>query len=142
MGAVAAPPAQGAGRIHAPRRERRDRFDADGALLADDYRSTQSGWYLQSVYQFAPRWRVGARYDSLDSGTPRYTLAPDGSAQLPSPDRVSLMLDWNPSEFSRLRAQYDWDDARDDGETRSRPAPAIHLRHRRARRAQVLGITS
>ena len=26
------------------------------------------------------------------------------------------MLDWNPSEFSRLRAQYDWDDARDDGE--------------------------
>ena len=25
------------------------------------------------------------------------------------------MLDWNPSEFSRLRAQYDWDDARDDG---------------------------
>jgi hypothetical protein len=22
------------------------------------------------------------------------------------------MLDWNPSEFSRLRAQFDWDDAR------------------------------
>ena len=50
------------------------------------------------------------------------------------------MLDWNPSEFSRLRAQYDWDDARDDDDTRSRAAPAIHLRHRRARRAQVLGI--
>ena len=26
------------------------------------------------------------------------------------------MLDWNPSEFSRLRAQYAWDEARDDGE--------------------------
>jgi hypothetical protein len=25
------------------------------------------------------------------------------------------MLDWNPSEFSRLRAQYAWDDARDAG---------------------------
>jgi hypothetical protein len=87
-----------------------------GVLLADDYRSTQSGWYLQSVYQFAPRWRVGARYDSLDSGTPRYTLAPDGLLSM-SPDRLSLMLDWNPSEFSRLRAQYDWDNARDDGET-------------------------
>ena len=84
-------------------------------LLADDYRSTQSGWYLQSVYQFAPRWRVGARYDSLDSGTPRYTLAPDGLLSA-NPDRLSLMLDWNPSEFSRLRAQYDWDNARDDGE--------------------------
>ena len=31
------------------------------------------------------------------------------------PDRVSLMLDWIPSEFTRLRAQYAWDDARADG---------------------------
>jgi len=98
------------------REESGDIADGAGVLLADDYRSTQSGWYLQSVYQFAPRWRVGARYDSLDSGTPRYTLAPDGLLSM-SPDRLSLMLDWNPSEFSRLRAQYDWDDARDDGET-------------------------
>jgi hypothetical protein len=90
--------------------------DATGVLLADDYLNTQSGWYLQSVFQFTPRWRVGARYDSLDSGTPHYTLAPDGLLSA-SPDRVSLMLDWNPSEFSRLRAQYDWDDARDDGDT-------------------------
>ena len=98
------------------REESGDIADGTGVLLADDYRGTQSGWYLQSVYQFAPRWRVGARYDSLDSGTPRYTLAPDGLLSA-SPDRLSLMLDWNPSEFSRLRAQYDWDDARDDGET-------------------------
>ena len=90
--------------------------DATGLLLADDYLNRQSGWYLQSVYQFTPRWRVGARYDSLDSGTPHYTLAPDGLLSA-SPDRVSLMLDWNPSEISRLRAQYDWDDARDDGDT-------------------------
>jgi hypothetical protein len=97
------------------RREDGAIFDAAGAMLADDYRTTQSGWYLQSAYQFAPRWRVGARYDSLDSAAPGYTGAPpdllDGS-----PDRVSLMLDWNPSEFSRLRAQYDWDNAREDGE--------------------------
>jgi len=88
---------------------------SNGNQLADDYRTTESGWYLQSVYQFAARWRVGARYDSLDAGTPRYTLAPDGLLDA-SPDRLSLMLDWNPSEFSRLRAQYDWDNARDDGE--------------------------
>jgi hypothetical protein len=97
------------------RREESGEIAGGGLLLADDYRSAQSGWYLQSVYQFAPRWRVGARYDSLDSGTPRYTLAPDGLLS-PDPDRLSLMLDWNPSEFSRLRAQYDWDNARDDGE--------------------------
>ena len=98
------------------RREESGEIADAGVLLADDYRSTQSGWYLQSVYQFAPRWRVGARYDSLDSGTPHYTLAPDGLLSM-SPNRLSLMLDWNPSEFSRLRAQYDLDDARDDNDT-------------------------
>jgi hypothetical protein len=98
------------------RRESGEIFDGDGVQLADDYRNTQSGWYLQSVYQFATRWRVGARYDSLDSGIPSYAFAPDDLLDA-SPERVSLMLDWNPSEFSRLRAQYDWNDARDDGET-------------------------
>ena len=97
------------------RRESGEIADADGLMIADDYRNTQSGWYLQSVYQFAPRWRAGLRYDSLDAGTPRYAFAPDDLLDA-SPDRVSLMLDWNPSEFSRLRAQYDRDNARDDGE--------------------------
>jgi len=97
------------------RRESGAIADSLGTVFADDYRNTSSGWYLQSVYQFAPRWRVGARYDSLDSSAPTYTFAPPGLLDA-SPDRLSLMLDWNPSEFSRLRAQYDWDDARDDGE--------------------------
>ena len=96
-------------------------FDVEGLALSDAYRSEQSGWYLQSVYQFRPRWRVGLRYDALDSGSPEIGLV--GSGALPpeafpalvpaDPDRVTLMLDWNPSEFSRLRAQYAWDDARD-----------------------------
>lgn len=98
-------------------------FDAEGLGLADAYRSEQSGWYLQSVFQFRPRWRAGLRYDSLDSGTPRIALVDDGvlpPAAFPSllsadPDRVSVMFDWSPSEFSRLRAQYAWDQARADG---------------------------
>ena len=83
------------------------------------YSSDQSGWYLQGVYQFLPRWRFGARYDSLDAGNTRIGLVQDGllaADDLPlllpgSPKRTSLMLDWSPSEFSRLRAQYAWDDA-------------------------------
>ena len=94
--------------------------------LAAPYRSRQSGWYLQGVYQFLPRWRVGARYDALDSGTPRIGLLDSGllpASSFPtlapaSPSRVSLMLDWNPSEFTRLRAQYAWDDARLDNRDR------------------------
>ncbi len=96
-------------------------YDIAGAGLSDRYRSEQDGWYVQGVYQFHPRWRAGARYDSLDSGTPEIGLvesgvltAADFGLLLPgSPSRTSVMLDWNPSEFSRLRAQFAWDDARD-----------------------------
>jgi hypothetical protein len=97
-------------------------FDASGAGLLGDYRSTQSGWYLQSVYQFRPRWRVGARFDSLDSGTPRIGLVSSGllgaesfpALMSATPSRTSVMLDFSPSEFSRLRAQYAWDESRAD----------------------------
>jgi hypothetical protein len=96
-------------------------FDFEGLGLTDTFRTEQSGWYLQSVYQFLPRWRAGIRYDALDAGTPTIGLLQSGA--LPgeafanlgnaNPDRTSVMLDWSPSEFSRLRAQYAWDDARD-----------------------------
>ena len=99
-------------------------FDEGGAGLSDAYSSEQSGWYLQSVYQFMPRWRVGVRYDTLDSGTSQIALVDSGllspeafpALRSADPERISIMLDWNPSEFSRLRAQYDWDDARDEGD--------------------------
>ena len=55
------------------------------------------------------------------------------------PTRTTVMLDWNPSEFSRWRLQYAWDDARDDGDDGPAVPAAIPVRHRRARRAQVLG---
>ncbi len=34
-------------------------FDITGQNLSGGYHSRQSGWYLQGVYQFMPRWRVG-----------------------------------------------------------------------------------
>lgn len=91
-----------------------------GSELDGRYRSEQSGWYVQGVYQFLPRWRFGARYDSLDSGTPKYALIRSGTLgwdDLPwlapaTPTRTTVMFDWNLSEFSRLRTQYAWDDAR------------------------------
>jgi hypothetical protein len=82
---------------------------------AGSFDSTQSGWYLQGVFQFMPNWRAGLRYDRLSSGTPAIGL---GAAAFPilaayAPARSSVMLDYSPSEFSRLRLQL----ARD----RSRP---------------------
>ena len=99
-------------------------FDVDGSALSDSYRSRQDGGYLQAVYQFHPRWRAGLRYDALDSGDPAIGLVDSGAVPVDAfpallagdPTRATAMLDWNPSEFSRWRLQYAWDDARDDGE--------------------------
>jgi hypothetical protein len=77
------------------------------------YGSQQSGWYLQAVYQFMPMWRVGYRYDRLDSGTTNIGLVSTGAltaADFPilaayNPTRQTVMADWSPSEFSRIRLQ-------------------------------------
>jgi hypothetical protein len=104
---------------------RKDSGTLDYALATPDaasgsYRSVQSGWYLQSVYQFMPTWRAGLRYDRLSSGTPDIGLISSGAlgyADLPileayNPSRASFMIDYSPSEFSRLRLQLARDKSR------------------------------
>jgi len=76
------------------------------------YDNDQQGWYLQTVYQPFPRWRVGLRYDLLSSDNPGMAYA--GTPLMPSgndPRRFSIMTDWSNSEFSRLRLQYTLDKA-------------------------------
>jgi hypothetical protein len=79
-----------------------------GSGSSDAYASRQSGWYAQAVYQFMPAWRLGARYDRLDSGRLDFGARNGALLDAPSfdPSRISLMLDWSPSEFSRWRLQY------------------------------------
>ena len=58
------------------------------------------------MYQFAPYWRVGVRRDQLDSGSVDYGLNNSNLARTSfSPFKNSLMFDYNPSEFSRIRLQ-------------------------------------
>ena len=78
-------------------------FDpADPATAVSDSRA-QTGWYLQGVYQFMPRWRAGLRTERLDSGR---VTDPDRSTQaVYRPRKDTLMLEFNPSEYSRLRLQ-------------------------------------
>jgi len=76
------------------------------------YDTDQRGWYLQTVYQPFPRWRIGFRYDLLTSDNPGPLYA--DTPLMPSasdPSRYSLMTDWSNSEFSRLRLQYTRDQA-------------------------------
>ena len=88
-------------------------YDLGGADSMGAYRATQSGWYLQGVYQFMPYWRVGLRTERLDPGTPDYGLnAASFAADGYKPRKNTLMLDFNPSEFSRVRLQLAQDRSR------------------------------
>jgi hypothetical protein len=97
------------------------RSTRDGALSteSDDisqsapYRAVQSGWYVQGIYQFMRGWRVGLRTERLDPGTPDYgTQALRFASEDWKPRKNSVMLDWSPSEFSRIRLQFAQDRAR------------------------------
>ena len=91
-----------------------------GGAQRGSYASAQSGWYVQGVYQFIPMWRVGYRYDRLNAGTTSLGLVDSGAltaADFPilaaySPTRQTVMADWSPSEFSRVRLQYAQDKSR------------------------------
>ncbi len=93
-------------------------FDTTGTAQTGGFTSVQSGWYLQSVYQFVPMWRVGYRYDRLNSGTTNLS-APLTAADFPilaayNPTKHTVMADWSPSEFSRVRLQFAQDKSRSD----------------------------
>ncbi|MEY2632667.1 MAG: hypothetical protein RIR00_1321 [Pseudomonadota bacterium] len=89
------------------------------ALASDeDFRSRQSGWYAQGVWQFTRGWRVGYRHDRLDSGRIDNATVAAGTLPLLSAHAArgdALMLDWSPSEFSRVRLQFGRNDARGPG---------------------------
>jgi hypothetical protein len=89
-------------------------YDTSNTALADSYSALQSGWYLQAVYQFMPNWRLGLRTERLNTGAPDYG-ANTGliSASSYQPSKNTLMLDYNPSEFSRLRLQLAQDKSRE-----------------------------
>src|SRR5438270_2709610 len=60
-------------------------FDSPGAALANGLSSRQSGWYAQGIYQWMPMWRVGYRYDQLDSGTANIDTSASGPTAAASP---------------------------------------------------------
>lgn len=90
-------------------------YDTAATGVTDTFSVTQSGWYLQSVYQFMSTWRSGLRYDRLDSGSASVGAA--NAANIVSnygytPTRLSWMADYSPSEFSRIRLQLAHDKSR------------------------------
>ncbi len=92
------------------------RRDETGMFVSLPYDGTQNGWYLQAAWQFRQGWRIGARVDEVSSNNGALfggTILEDPSW---TPRRGSLMLDWSPSEFSRLRLQYTDDRVLEDSD--------------------------
>ncbi len=95
-------------------------YDPDGSGDTSAYDGDQFGWYVQGVYQFMPRWRVGLRYDRLSADNSVSNPVADTSLALladdsSTPQRYSAMVDFSNSEFSRFRVQYNRDESRPDG---------------------------
>ncbi|MEW6314413.1 MAG: hypothetical protein AB1513_10325 [Pseudomonadota bacterium] len=88
-------------------------YDTVAANTPGAYSAKRDGWYMQGVYQFVRGWRAGLRHDRLNGGGVDYGV---NNANLLrsgyNPTRTSIMLDYNPSEFSRIRLQLGRDQSR------------------------------
>jgi hypothetical protein len=85
-----------------------------GAETLTDY-----GFYAQVQYGFTRNWVAGLRFDYVDGDTGAYELLglQDAEGNPLEPDllrarrwRVSPNLTWFPTEFSKIRLQYNYDD--------------------------------
>jgi hypothetical protein len=88
---------------------------------------TDYGFYSQVLWGFRKGWVAGLRYDFVDGEEGDYekmNLSFDGSTLGRDPERnqrwrLSPNLTWYPSEFSKIRLQYNYDDRRDIGSDHS-----------------------
>ncbi|MGH7801098.1 MAG: TonB-dependent receptor [Thermodesulfobacteriota bacterium] len=70
------------------------------------------GAYAQAVYRFAKRWNTGARFDFVNTNNNSFVPPPGEEGLFPARKELNYaaMLTFNPSEFSRIRLQYEFDD--------------------------------
>jgi len=93
---------------------------------------TDYGGYAQLLYGFRQGWVAGLRFDYVTGETAGYEraglLVADGAGggtvlgRDPQRDerwRISPNLTWYPTEFSKIRLQYNYDDRRDVGQDHS-----------------------
>jgi hypothetical protein len=74
----------------------------------------RDGAYVQALYRYE-RWRVGARYDTLDLFSDDLKRGGVEEELGRRPWRTTAALEFNPSEFSRIRLQYTHDESTRDG---------------------------
>ncbi len=96
-------------------------LEGSDPLEATSINGDQSGFYVQGIYKFAPHWRAGIRFDRLDSDNTGSDIDVLEEAGLLNegikPTRYSVMTEWVPSEFSRIRLQYSRDESSENEES-------------------------
>ncbi|HLB05195.1 MAG TPA: hypothetical protein VJL62_00595, partial [Thermodesulfobacteriota bacterium] len=96
--------------------------DSDPADVIDLKKETLRDWglYTQLLYGFHPGWAAGLRYEYA-TGSGDSVGGRDSDPFRDDRMRVSPLLSWMPSEFSRIRTQYNYDraDHLDDKEAHS-----------------------
>jgi len=91
--------------------------EADVEIDPQPFRFEQDGFYLQAVYGFAPRWTAGLRYDR--AGLTNEISGGGESLELDPTSRWSGDVTFNPTEFSRVRVQYNRSEVALGGQTES-----------------------
>lgn len=82
-------------------------YNNAGNLVTVPLEKKQGGFYVQGIYKFDQRWRVGLRYDLINKND---VIVNGKNQNLPDNlYRYSAMIDFLPSEFSRIRLQYNYD---------------------------------
>lgn len=103
----------GGGHEHGDEEEEEEESEFPNDLAADTLHDT--GLYTQLVYGFRYGWAAGLRYEyATGDGDSVFEGLLGNRSGDPGRDdrhRLSPLLVWHPTEFSRLRLQYDYDRA-------------------------------
>lgn len=94
--------------------------------VIDPMRRKQDGAYIQAIYR-KNRWGVGARYDVLDILSDTFTVAGVQQDFGGRPHRETASLEYNPSEFTRIRLQLAHDLADPSGRTNNEAILQLNL---------------
>lgn len=83
-----------------------------GDFNGSNLKGYQTGWYLQGVYQFVPGWRAGLRYDQVNADDVDIALAGTAADNMGhTPRRGTALVEYDTSEFGRIRLQYSRDES-------------------------------
>jgi hypothetical protein len=101
-------------------------MDPTTQVVLEPLRRKQDGFYIQTIYR-KNRWGIGARYDVLDLFSDRFELSGVQQNFDGRPQRATASLEYNPSEFTRVRLQLAHDQSDPSGRTNNEAILQLNL---------------